>query len=378
MYASAWPGLSPVQLFRPPAAAALPFPWSAPSHAYFYRARNAIYHLVRGLGLDADDEILVPAYHSGNEVGAIRAAGAQIRYYGIDRALRPDVDALARLITPKTRAVFVIHFLGWPQPIAEIQSFCRSRGLLLIEDCALALLSETEGRPLGTFGDHAVFCLYKTLPVPNGGLLVHNGGGLRHVDGLRLRPCGFAPLAGRSSELLLEWLRARSNATGHALFALKRTMGRVLRASGTERAPVGDMGFDPAQLDLAISPVSQALLRRYDYAAIRSRRRDNFHRLRAALGDRVTLLRHDLPEGVCPLFFPILVPDKGAAARALWARGVDAVEFWNDGDPAADDFPDVRFLRRHVLELPLHQDLGAEQIDFVAEQVRALELRFPC
>jgi dTDP-4-amino-4,6-dideoxygalactose transaminase len=378
MYASAWPGLSPAQLLRPPSVEPLPFPWSAPRHASFYRARNAIYHLFRGLGFGPADEVLVPAYHSGNEVRAIRAAGASIRYYPIDRSLEPDLRALSRLCTRRTQALFVIHYLGWPQPMAELQFFCRSRGLLLIEDCALALLSEGDGQPLGSFGDHAVFCLYKTLPVPNGGVLVDNRRDVPHPPAPPLHPCGLAPLAGRSAELLLEWLRGRWEAPGRALFALKRAAGRVLRASGAEHVPVGDMGFDPRQLHLAISPLCLALLRRYDYASIRRQRRANFHRLRELLADRVVALKRDLPAGVCPLFFPILVSDKRAAARALQARGVDAVEFWNDGDAESDTFPDVRFLRRHVLELPLHQGLGPAQIDYVADQVRSLELRWSC
>jgi dTDP-4-amino-4,6-dideoxygalactose transaminase len=378
MYASAWPGLSPAQLFRPPVAAALPFPWSAPRRSYFHRARNAIYHLFRGLGFGPGDSVLVPAYHSGNEVGAIRAAGASITYYPIHRSLEPDLDALAQLCTPQTRALFVIHFLGWPQPMAELVSFCRSRGLVLVEDCALALLSESEGRPLGTFGDHAVFCLYKTLPLPNGGLLVHNHGAGSEGAAVPLRPCGLAPLAGRSAELMLEWLRGRWDGTGQAFFALKRAAGRALRASGAEHVPVGDMGFDPAHLDLTISPMCEALIRRCDFTSIRRRRRENFRRLREALTGRVTFLKSDLPDGVCPLFFPILVPDKPAAARTLRARGVDAVEFWNEGDPEADSFADVRFLRRHVLELPLHQGLSDAQVDHVAEQVGRLERRLPC
>ena len=84
-------------------------------------------------------------------------------------SIRPDdCDELAALCTPDVRALYVIHYLGWPQPIAALAAFCRERGLPMIEDCALALLSRTANRPLGTFGDYSVFCLYKSLPVPNG------------------------------------------------------------------------------------------------------------------------------------------------------------------------------------------------------------------
>jgi len=225
-----------------------------------------------------------------------------------------------------------------------------------------------------------VFCLYKTLPLPNGGLLVQNRGPHLDLETLALRPCGVAPLAGRSAELVLEWLRGRCNGPTRALFGLKRAAGRALRAAGADHVPVGDMGFELSQVDVAISRLCEALLQRCDYGAVRLRRRANFQLLRDRLAGRATLLKEDLPEGVCPLFFPILVPDKHAAARALWARGVDAVEFWNEGDPEAplDAFPYVRFLREHVLELPIHQDLSPAQIEFVANQALKLELHLPC
>jgi dTDP-4-amino-4,6-dideoxygalactose transaminase len=378
MYISAWPGLRPLDFVRPAAAAGLPFPLGAGRKTYFYRARNAIYHLFRALGFGPRDRVLVPAYHSGNETAAIRAAGASLTYYPIKRDLQPDLDALDRLCLPGTRALFVIHFLGWPQPIRQLAAFCRERGLILVEDCALALLSEADGGSLGSFGDFAVFCLYKTLPLPNGGLLVQNNGlHLDALDTLALRPCGTAALAGRAAELFLERLRGRFDGPGRALFALKRAAGRALRAAGADHVPVGDMGFEAAQVDVAISPVCEPMMRRWDYASIRRRRQDNFRRLRERLSGRVTLLREDLPEGVCPLFFPILVADKHAAARALWARGVSAVEFWNDGDREAD-LADARFLREHVLELPLHQDLSSAEVDYVADQVARLDLRMPC
>ena len=85
----------------------------------------------------------------------------------------------------------------------------------------------------------------------------------------------------------------------------------------------------------------------------------------------------DPGDGVCPLFFPVFVPDKHAAALALQHRGVDALEFWNEGvEPDGREMSaDARFLRTHVLELPIHQDLTPAHIDYVADQVASLHLR---
>ena len=56
-----------------------------------------------------------------------------------------------------------------------MKQLAEQHGLPLIEDCALSLLSADGDTPLGTTGDVAIFCLYKTLPVPNGGAMVVNG-----------------------------------------------------------------------------------------------------------------------------------------------------------------------------------------------------------
>jgi hypothetical protein len=67
------------------------------------------------------------------------------------------------------------------------------------------------------------------------------------------------------------------------------------------------------------------------------------------------------------------VRDKAAAARTLQQRGVDALEFWNESTESGDEMgPDARFLRAHVLELPIHQDLTPRHIAHVAREASAL------
>lgn len=120
------------------------------------------------------------------------------------------------------------------------------------------------------------------------------------------------------------------------------------------------------------------LLKRLDFDDIRERRIANYHRLQERLDGEATLLHQELPEGVCPLLFPILVPDKPMAAEMLRDDGVDVLEFWNHGAQSVEpvsEGPNTRFLREHVLGLPIHQDLTERHIDYVAEQVTRLNLR---
>ena len=375
MYVPAEHGLPLTSVFRRRPAGPLPFPLSAPRHLYFYRARNAIYHVFRALSLERGETVLMPDYHNTNEVAAVRAAGATVRFYPIGRNLEPDLESLGRLIrSTDARALFVIHYFGWAQPVKELLALCEARGLLLFEDCALALLSETLGRPLGSFGQYASYCLYKTLPVPNGGVLALNEPRLPGLDRLDLAPCGMTTLLGRTFELLLERLRDRSYLAGQTAFGVKRLIGLLLRVLRVDRVPFGDIGFDRDRANVAISPLSLRLLRSFDYEDIRQRRRANFLLLRERLDGAATLFPRELEAGMCPTIFPMLVPDKPAAARALRARGIAAMEFWNYGDPDARG-ADAQFLREHVLELPIHQDITLDQVEYMAEQVLSLGLR---
>jgi dTDP-4-amino-4,6-dideoxygalactose transaminase len=362
------------------------FPFNVAGRLPFYRARNAIYHLFTTLvAQNPRLTVLAPDYNSGNEILAMRAAGVQIQYCPVDRQMqmRPErVEELCALYNPDL--LYVIHYVGWPQPMPALLDICRRRGMLLVEDCALSLLSETPGpstglgagRALGSFGDWSVFCLYKTLPLPNGALLVQNTIRLQALERLELRHAGSASVMGRTAELLVQRIRGRANRVGAALQVAKRGVGRAAGAMEVRRANVGDIGFNLDEVDLAMSGLSARLLERLDFDGIRRRRIDNYRLLDAQMATAVPRVFKTLPDGVCPLFFPIVVRDKAATAAALQQRGVDALEFWNESMESGDEMgPDAQFLRRHVLELPIHQDLTPRHIAHVAREVSALSDR---
>jgi dTDP-4-amino-4,6-dideoxygalactose transaminase len=375
MYIPPWPGPSASQLSLR-AQESLPYPLEGTGRKFFYVARNGIYHLFRALGFQSDENVLVPDYHSGNETGAIRAAGTAIRFYPIRRDLQPDREAIARLCTSRTRALYVIHFIGWPQPMNWITEFCQQRELLLIEDCALSFLSEYEGRPLGSFGDYAVHCLYKSLPVPNGAVLTQNQCSLRELELLETVPPSAVSVLGRSAELMLESFRSRFPFSGVQLASMKAACGRALTAAAVKRERVGNIGFDLDKVDTEMSRSCHWLLARFNYELIRERRRTNFLYLAARLKGKVSMLPLELTDGICPLFFPILAENKAAVAEELRRRGIGVVEFWNEGDPAACGGDsrvglesDAPFLRKYVLELPIHQNVTEAQLGYIAREV---------
>jgi dTDP-4-amino-4,6-dideoxygalactose transaminase len=365
-------GLSATDFVRPATARTRPYPFNVDGRLPFYRARNAIYHLFRALlARNPQLSVLAPDYNSGNEILAIRAAGATIHYCPVGPDLQMDPDVVNRFCAlHDPDLLYVIHYAGWPQPMRALGDLCRRREMLLVEDCALSLLSEIDGKPLGAFGDWAVFCLYKTLPLPNGALLVQNTMPLEPLKRLKLRNAGSASVLARTAELVVQRIRGRANSLGAALQIVKRGMGRAAGALDVARANVGDIGFNLAEVDLAMSRVSERLLDRMDFATIVRRRVENYRQLASLISDDAAPVFPTLPDGVCPLFFPVVVADKHAAAEALRRRGVDALEFWNESsDSGAEMSHAARYLRRHVLELPIHQDLTPRHIAHIARQV---------
>jgi dTDP-4-amino-4,6-dideoxygalactose transaminase len=335
----------------------------------YYLARNGLYHGLSALGIGSGDAVLMPAYHHGVEVEAVRHTGATVEMYRVTRDMTADLDDARRLARQgrRVRVLYLIHYAGFPQPVEEARALCRERGLYLVEDCALALFSrDPSGRPLGAGADLSLFCLYKTLPVPHGGIAVAN---------CPLPSPSAAPLGATLHHLggsLLENLEISGGLAARALRRGVQLMSRSVVDKVVPKVQTGTQHLRPAELPLGAHPIVRAMLRTVDAERIATRRRHNYSRLLAQLGEQRAVPAGPLPEGAVPLFFPLAVSDRRRALAELSARQVDAIDFWSVGDRAANDprFGDVRWLRRHVIEIPIHQDLDDAAIDRVALAVK--------
>ena len=150
----------------------LPFPFDSPSCRLYHRARQGLFLGARALGLRPGDEILAPAYHQGAGIEAFVRAGLVVRFYETDERLSPDSERLEALLTPRTRALHVIHYWGFPQDAVRWRAWCDERGLLLVEDAAQALFASSGGDLVGSLADLCVYCVYKTFGVPDGAAAV--------------------------------------------------------------------------------------------------------------------------------------------------------------------------------------------------------------
>jgi perosamine synthetase len=332
---------------------------------------------VQLLGL-AGTSVLMPAYHHGVELETLLAAGVKPIFFRVDSQMRCDfADARKRAAGAGVSAVYVIHYAGFPQDMAEARKLADDLGVPLVEDCALSLLSRDGRDPLGSTGDVSVFCLYKTLPVPNGGLLLVRNNRLRSkIDSLPpVRAPKLTTTAIHLGSSMLSNLELRAGPAGRRAREMLRTAGRfAIRKASVEFVSTGTQHFDIGDVDLGISSLSHLVLRNQQWAEIVERRRRNYFLFYAMLRDVAPPVTGELRPGVCPLFYPMPIANKASAMARLLARGVETVDFWRIRHPAVreGEFPEVDRLRETVLELPVHQDLTPADAEHVATCVREL------
>ncbi len=369
---TAWPHMLVPRLFG---SAGLAFPFDQPGLRYRYFCRNAVWDAVQLLGL-AGKEVLMPAYHHGVELETLLAAGVKPVFFRVDSQMRSDLEDARKKLTGKTAALYLIHYAGFPQDLAAARTIADEAGIPLLEDCALSLLSSDGEKPLGSTGDVSVFCLYKTVPVPNGGVLLARGQYRNQLDTL---PAVSQPkITSTASHLiggLLSNLELRAGPAGRRAREIIRNASRwAVRKAKVERVSTGTQHFDLGAVGLGMSALSHLVLRNQDFAKIVERRRRNYFLLHAMLRDLAPPVTGELGPGVCPLFYPMLARDKAVLMARLLGRGVETVDFWRLRHPAVrqGEFPEVDKLRETVLELPVHQDLTPADAEHVALSVREL------
>jgi len=123
------------------------------------------------------DEVIVPAFTYIASVNAIRYCGATPVFIDVEEdSWGIDPVEIEKAITPRTKAVVVVHLYGMPASILEIKEICERYNLKLIEDCAESIFAKNNGIISGEVGDVSTFSFFgnKLLSTGEGGAVVTN------------------------------------------------------------------------------------------------------------------------------------------------------------------------------------------------------------
>ena len=337
---------------------------------YLYaNASNAFKDFLVWLAASSNQDqpaILMPSYIPAKLYRAALAAGYAVKFYEVHGDCRFDLDEVERQLVGQTLAVFFVHYFGFTSDIEGMSALARRRGVVLIEDCALAVDARHRGRELGTYGDVALFSMRKMFLYPEGGALV---------------------VSDRFRDFRPSYERRVSSCYSFPRYLLQRAKYAYVRLTGgadplglVRAGPAGYMdGNTQQRLSVKmLSPFTERRLKHIDLERVVQRRRDNYRYVleRFPLSTAVEPMHRALPDGCTPYSFPVLVRrgDRDALRRALVREGTVAGVGWPESpfDPA---LARTRLLSQTLLELPIHQALTRKQLDrslrCVARSVRS-------
>lgn len=308
----------------------------------------ALHMALLALGVGGDDEVIIPSLTFVADINTVQLVGAKpvladctsFEDWNIDPA---DIE---RKITPKTKAVMIVHYAGYPCDMDAICALCERHGLKLIEDCAHAPGAKYKGRSVGTFGDVNCYSFFtnKNLSVGEGGMVTT-----------------------LSPELDQELKYLRSH--GMTTLTLDRHEGRAI-------------SYDVIRpgLNYRIDEMRAAL------GLVQLEKLEHAHQQRASIVARYNAAFKDIDGLVIPFLnlkdclsvyhiYPVMLPvrcDRLKVIAALKAEGVQSSihyptfqEFTAYKDMSLGETPITAEISKRELTLPLYPTMTDEEVEIV-------------
>ncbi|MFT4468367.1 DegT/DnrJ/EryC1/StrS family aminotransferase [Arthrobacter sulfonylureivorans] len=308
-------------------------------HAVAVNSGTSGLHLgLLAAGIGPGDEVIVPSFTFAATANSVALTGATPVFADIEpEHYCLDPEAVAAAVTPRTKAIMPVHLYGHPANMDALGALAAEKSLLLFEDAAQAHGASLHGRPVGTFGEFAMFSLYPTKNMTSGeGGMVSTGSDEVARRLKLLRNQGME----RQYENELVGFNARMTNLHAAIGRVQ--LGKVGGWTGQRQA---NAAFLDANLAGVGTPkVAAGAVHVYHQYTVRisAGERDRFA---AALKDE-----YNIGSGV---YYPI--PNHRLPSFNITA-----------------DLPATEAAAAEVLSLPVHPSLDAEDLDRIATAVNAL------
>jgi len=122
------------------------------------------------LGIGAGDEVVVTSRSFIGSASCVVARGAVPVFADVDvNSQNITAESIARVLTPRTKAIIPVHLAGWPCDMDSIMTLANSKGLKVVEDCAQAHGATYKGRQVGSFGHINAFSFCQDKIISTGG-----------------------------------------------------------------------------------------------------------------------------------------------------------------------------------------------------------------
>ena len=142
---------------------------------------TALHLALVSLGIGRGDEVIVPAFTMISSALAVCYTGAMPAFVDAEKETwNIDPEKIEEKITPKTKAIMVVHIYGHPCDMGPIMEIAKKHNLKIIEDAAESHGAEYNGKKCGSFGDVACFSFYanKIITTGEGGMVITSDEGI--------------------------------------------------------------------------------------------------------------------------------------------------------------------------------------------------------
>jgi len=326
-------------------------------HAIALSSCTAALHLsLMALDVRPGDEVIVPSQTHVATAHAVEYCGAKPVF--IDSTLdtgNADIDMIRDRITPRTKAVEIVHFIGLPLDMDKLEEAVK--GIPVIEDCAVALGAEYTGKKVGSIGVSGCFSFYpiKHLSTAEGGMLTTDNDELAQFAG-KMRAFGIDKSIEERKVPGIYDVKFLGN--NYRMSEIKAAIGLV------QMKKLDDMN---------------------------ERRRENYKTLRVLLekiegiklfqepGDKSTSAHYCLsillPEGFS-LSREDLVAElnkRGVGTSTYYGTPVPLMSYYsNKYGYKVGDFPNAEFIANRSIALPVGPHLDSSGMEYIAEAVKEI------
>ncbi|MDD3375034.1 MAG: DegT/DnrJ/EryC1/StrS family aminotransferase [Candidatus Omnitrophica bacterium] len=320
-------------------------------------------------GAQREDEVIVPALSFVATGNAVLHAGFKPVFVDIDyKTLNIDPQKIEAVITKKTKAIMPVHLMGKPAQMDVIMDIAKKHNLFVVEDAAEAHGAVYKGKKVGEWGDMAAYSLYLAhiITTVEGGIVTTNREDLAEI---------------------LRSLRCHGRACKCKTCVVNTINGYCEKrfADGKDiRFIFERVGYSSKMNELEAA-VGIASLEMYD--DIIEKRHHNLitmiNRLKE-FGDFLDTIEEEKDEKIGPHAFPIIVKKDAPFTRNelvdyLDKNGIDTRDLFSSMPTQCagfkylghrlGEFPVSEFMGTNGLHIGVHQDIGAQQIDYVFETV---------
>ncbi|WP_217184515.1 DegT/DnrJ/EryC1/StrS aminotransferase family protein [Streptomyces sp. AC495_CC817] len=291
-------------------------------------------------GVGAGDEVIVPSFTFAATGNSVALTGGTPVFVDIEpETFTLDPEAVAAAITPKTKGILPVHLYGHPARMRELEAIAAERGVALYEDAAQAHGASLDGRPVGSFGEFAMFSLYPTKNMTSG-----EGGMVTTATEEIARRVKLLRNQGMERQYENEVIGFNARMTD-----IHAAIGRVqlTKVDAWTKTRQENAAFLDANLrGVVVPPVADGAVHVYHQYTVRvPEDRDGFV---AALKSE-----HNVGAGV---YYPI--PNHRLPSLAHFAPGLD--------------LPETERAAREVVSLPVHPSLSQGDLDRIVAAVNAV------